>query len=254
MYETGERWQGNGADSFVPHSFQTKQLFINPLPQPRIFISPDAYADMQTLAELSGGDEIGWLGTVTELGGARYLIEKIFLVAQDVHGATTELNEDGIGELFTELATSDFEACEHMHFWGHVHPGGSTSPSGQDESQMSLFSHNDFFIRGIFGRNGRAEFTFFDYKSGVRWNDVPWQIFCPVDEARKVRWADEVSDKVSKIITHTPVYGFGGSHHPFGQGSNQTRKVTKISKAGKSRTRKVRAQKKKQKKEVVANG
>ncbi len=191
-------------DPFCPHSFQTRQVSLRHLAEPKIFITSEAYADMLAIVGNSGSDEIGWLGTVAELGGGKYLIDGVFLPAQAVHGSTCELSEDGIGELFTELAETNFEACEKMMFWGHVHPGNSTTPSGQDESQMDQFSHNDWFIRGIFGRHGRAEFTFFDYKNGVRWNDVPWTIHCPVSNYRRDKWRKEVETKVSRIEVKIP--------------------------------------------------
>lgn len=212
----------SAADPFVPHSFQTAQLSLKRLTEPKVFITPDAYADMLAIAENSGVDEIGWLGTVTDLGGGKYLIDGVHMPAQAVHGATCELTEDGIGELFTELATTNFEACEKMHFWGHVHPGNSTSPSDQDESQMDQFVHNDWFIRGIFGRHGRAEFTFFDYKNGVRWNDVVWAIYCPVAEERRAKWVAEVATKVKKIQTF---YG-GGAYFPFPESPSRTTAAT----------------------------
>jgi len=84
---------------------------------------------MVAIAQNCGNDEIGWLGTVSELGNGQYLVDGIYMPAQQVHGATCELSEDGLGELMTELASSNFDACERMHFWGHVHPSNSTSPS-----------------------------------------------------------------------------------------------------------------------------
>lgn len=221
------------AKPFRPHVFQTAQLLLRRLTEPKIFITPDAYADMLAIAENSGSDEIGWLGTVTELGGGQYLIDGVYMPAQSVHGATCELTEDGIGELFTELADTDFEACGRMLFWGHVHPGNSTSPSPQDEEQMDQFVHNDWFIRGIFGRHGRAEFTFFDYKNGVRWNDVVWAIHCPVEEGRRNKWAAEVAAKVKKMAPVIPFQGGADFSRPFEMGSN--RKTGVYTKAGKNR-------------------
>ncbi len=193
--------QAPAAEPFRPHAFQTKQQLIAPPPEPRIFITPEAYGDQLAIAELSGSDEIGNLGTVTCLGGNQYFIDAIYFCPQSVHGATCELTEDGLAELMTELAMTDegCDACARMHYWGHVHPGNGTSPSPQDEDQMSLFQHNDFFIRGIFGRHGRAEFTFFDYKNGVRWNDVPWQIHCPVTQEKREYWRQQMEGKVTKI-------------------------------------------------------
>lgn len=206
------------ADPFRPHEFRTQ--LVHNFTQPKIFVTLEAYGDMLAIAENSGSDEIGWLGTVTELGNGKFLIDGIAMPAQQVHGATCELTEDGLGEFFTELATTDFDACERMHFWGHVHPGNSTSPSSQDEEQMNLFKHNDWFVRGIFGRNGRAEFTFFDFKSGIRWNDVSWSIYCPVDESRRAKWATEIAAKVKKIAIHNE-FGLGG-YSPFAPGPSQT--------------------------------
>lgn len=238
MYE-----RGLAADPFRPHEFKTVQLLLKRFVEPKIFITPDAYADMLAIAENSGSDEVGWLGTVTELGCA-YLIDGIFLPAQSVHGATCELTEDGIGELFTELATSDFAACERMLFWGHIHPGNGTSPSGQDETQMNQFAHNDWFIRGIFGRSGRAEFTFFDFKNGVRWNDVPWAVYCPVDEERRERWAAEVAAKVKKQVQ--PALHLGGLNNPFSAGPSRTTTTTltgRGSRTGKGRKKEGKCQK-----------
>lgn len=221
MYE-----KGLAADPFRPHEFKTVQLMLRRFTEPKIFIAPEAYGDMLAIAENSGSDEIGWLGTVTELGGGQYLVDGIHMPAQSVHGATCELTEEGLSQLLTELAQTDFDACERMLFWGHVHPGNGTSPSGQDESQVNQFSHNDWFIRGIFGRQGRAEFTFFDFKNGVRWNDVPWAIYCPVDENRQARWAAEVAAKVRKIVAPATAGGYlgflGGNHRPFPNGPTRT--------------------------------
>jgi len=192
-----------GADSFAPHDFQTR--LVHNFAQPQILITPEAYADMIAIADNSGGDEIGWLGTVTELGDAKYLVDGVYLFEQQVNPVTNELTEDGLSSVFTELAATDFSACERMHFWGHVHPGNSTSPSQQDEDQMNQFAHNDWFLRGIFGRQGRAEFTFFDYKNGIRWNDCPWQIHVPVSQELKAKWAAEVAEKVSPMpVSATP--------------------------------------------------
>jgi hypothetical protein len=199
------------AEPFAPHQFQTAMVHLNHLPEPKVFVTPEAYADMTAIAMNSGRDEIGWLGTVTQLGHD-YLIDKVFMVKQEVHTATSKIMEDGLGELFTELATTDFKSCEKMHFWGHVHPGNSTSPSGQDEEQMSLFAHNDFFVRGIFGRNCRAEFTVFDYKNQIRWNDVGWSIYAPAPSQGKIDfWKKEVEEKVSAI--HFEFAGVGNFPH-----------------------------------------
>jgi hypothetical protein len=196
-------WKG-GADLFSPHEFRT-QLICQSF-EPTILITPAAYADMVAIAGNSGTDEIGWLGTVKVLADHSYLIDGIYMPAQQVHYTTNDLTEDGLGEYFTELAETNFDACERMHFWGHVHPSNNTSPTQQDEDQMELFKHNEWFLRGIFGRNGRAEFTFFDFENGVRWNDCAWKIHVEVSNELKAKWAAEVAVKVERMAIQTSPY------------------------------------------------
>jgi hypothetical protein len=225
-----------GVDPFFPHPFRTEQISLRSLSAPKIMVAPDAYADMLAIAELSGSDEIGWLGTVQNLGNSTFLIDKVFMVKQEVDGTATRMDEDGLAELFTELAVTDFAACEKMLFWGHVHPGNSTTPSPQDESQMDQFKHNDWFIRGIFGRSGRAEFTLFDYKNGVRWNDCPWQLHCLVSESRKERWQAEVREKVKKSLrTYYPSSGY---NYPLTESPNSIIDLTSGIDRGPGRFRK----------------
>lgn len=206
---------GDSAEAFRPHQFQTEMKLMRPLPRPRILVTPGAYGDMLLIARNSGEDEIGWLGSVDELGNGKYLIRGIYLVDQKVHLATSELSEDGIAELFTQLVGEDHPDAEKIMFWGHVHPDNSTSPSTQDNAQMNLFQHNSWFIRAIFGRHGRAEFTFFDYRNGVRWNDVPWEISFPLDSSREEFWREEISRKVKKIHS-VPSQGLGFGSDLYG--------------------------------------
>ena len=193
-------WPGSkkGAAPFTPHQFETRQETINRNNVPGIFITPEAYADMLTIANLSGFDEIGWLGSVLTITDYRFLIDGIFLFQQEVHGATTEITEEGLADLFTDLIIENEELAQRLMFWGHVHPSSSTSPSGQDDDQMKHFSHNPWFIRGIFGRSGRAEFTFYDYQRGIIWQDVPWQISRPLNKELTAKWQAEIDAKVTQ--------------------------------------------------------
>lgn len=189
---------------FLPHNFKTELFLLAEPLRPAIFIVPNIYADMLAIAQQTEEDEIGWLGTVKELGDERYLIDSIHMAKMQVGPGTQLFTEDGLGEYFTELALNDIDACNRMLFWGHVHSGNGTSPSPQDEDQMKWFDHNDYFIRGIFGRKGRAEFTLFDYKKGIRWNDIPWMIYIPeinnpVSKGTEEKWAKEVETKVEKL-------------------------------------------------------
>lgn len=205
--QSWSNYRSSGADPFAPHQFDPKQVAISQNSIPKVFIMPEAYADQLAIAQLSGSDEIGWLGSVRVISDYQFLIEQIFLIKQVVHGSTTEMTEDGLSDFFTDLAMENPEICSKILFWGHVHPSNSTEPSSQDEDQMKLFAHNDWFLRGIFGRSGRAEFSLFDYKRGVIWKDIPWQIYVDINEDRKDMWKAEIAEKVSSAVV-TPINKF----------------------------------------------
>ncbi len=166
---------------------------------------------MYYIAAASGREEISWLGTVSKISSV-YTIEEVMLFEQEVEVAETAMSPADIAKVATELLVNGaIEKVNALKFWGHVHPSNSTSPSGQDEIQMDVLSNgNDWFIRGIFGRHGRAEFTFYDFARGLRFNDVSWEIILPHDDTREADIRDQVKQKVKKIV-HQPVqlHGFG---------------------------------------------
>lgn len=191
-----------------PHKFQTKIKFLKNI-EPKIIVTPQAKADMMAIIGLSGKDEIGWLGAVEKEDNI-YTITQIYLLEQEVSGASCTLSTDGMGEIFTKLVQDSDSNAEKIMFWGHVHPGNSTSPSAQDEKAMEIFEHNDFFIRGIFSKEDRAEFTLFDFKNGQVYEDAKW-----VDELPLVSkdWAQEVKEKVSKAVYTVKTVYTAYTHH-----------------------------------------
>ncbi len=193
------------ASQFAPHDFQTETVLLN-YAVPHIKITQAAYLDMYYIAAASGQEEISWLGTVKKVGHV-YTIEEVILFEQEVEMATTAMTPADIAKVSTDLIIAgEIEKVNSLKFWGHVHPSNSTSPSGQDESQMDVLSNgNEWFIRGIFGRYGRAEFTFFDWGHGLRFNDVPWELVVPNDESREAEIRDQVTAKVKKVI-HQPIF------------------------------------------------
>lgn len=204
-------WKSGGAQQFTPHGFKTEVALIDG-GMPRVLIARGAYMDMYYIAAASGSDEISWLGTVRKKGDT-FLVEEVFLFEQKVSGASTNLEPTDVAAVATDLIQrGELEKVNNIKFWGHVHPGNSTSPSGQDESQMDVFRDgNDWFLRGIFGRNGRAEFTLLDYSRGMRFNDVPWELFVPDSAVREAEIKAQVAQKVKSTPMYTPpAYGYGG--------------------------------------------
>jgi hypothetical protein len=185
---------------FVQHKFDCK--LTHNIPDPEILISIAAYNDLLSILRYCKKDEIGFLGTVQPLESNRFLIDEILdIPKQEDNTSTCELTEDGLGDLMTKLLTDGRDdACEKMHFWGHVHPSNSTAASPQDDKQMEMFEHNDFFIRGIFGRGGKAQFTIYDHIEGLLWDDVPWSIHYPDSEESDSKWEAQIRENVSKKV------------------------------------------------------
>lgn len=190
------------ARPLTPHVAATKVERLGGSDVPTILVSVEAYRDMNYIMEESGTQEISWLGTIKETEHGAYLIEKVFLFKQTVSYGHTEIDQGNLAQFYADMlkaSPDNKDLLNSILFWGHVHPGSWVGPSGQDESQMDLFAHNKYFIRGIFSRQGHCEFTFFDYERKLKIIDCPWQIHMQidVDEARKQQIAKEIKKKVS---------------------------------------------------------
>lgn len=187
---------------------------VHPLEEPRsaeaipmVLVSYEAYCDTMHLIAEAGVDELAWLGAVRELGGARYLIEQIFLFRQRVHPVKCELDTDATGAFVHELLCGNPDAralVPRLRFWGHLHPV-DPEPSLLDEETMRVFTEAPWFIRGIFSRIGRAHFTFFDYCRKVKVVDCPWGI-AVADDGRRAAIAAEVREKVVRVRTRQEVF------------------------------------------------
>ena len=187
----------------APHDdAKTKIELFGWTPQaPTIVLSHDAYLDMQGIIQEAGSDEIGWMGTVEKVDDDKYRIEKIFILEQEVSGSHCEFDHAAFGKLcmkLTDNGKNNREVVEKMLFWGHLHPGDMTEPSGQDDNMLKEFRENDFFIRGIFTRGGKCVFTFVDYRRGFSAYDCPWEAEI-VDAERQKRIKEEIQEKVSSF-------------------------------------------------------
>jgi hypothetical protein len=153
---------------------------------PRVGILSDALMKMFIYVQ-ECSDEIGWLGTVQALeSGRHFIIDDVFLFDQQVHGATTEITPQGLASFGEELLAREdgFEIWNRMQMWGHSHVNMGITPSGQDDKQMDEFAQigHDFFIRLICNKKGEMKLDFFNYKTGVVFIDVPWEIMATGEE------------------------------------------------------------------------
>lgn len=178
---------------------------------PKIFIKPGAFHKMEYYVSLST-NEISWLGTVQKLG-ENFVISDVYLVEQQVSLATTEMTKDGIVELGLELLSSGgIDLCSSLKFWGHSHCLGPTSPSGQDESQMTTFltdlsGTDSYFIRAIVNKHGRMQFTLYLDGGSIVVNDAEWSLYYQVEDGLKDVVESEIAQKVSKMVPTFTGYG-----------------------------------------------
>ena len=198
-----------------PHTFETR---VEPIDgdriNPVIVLTPEVQQHIYFIIKNCGEDEISWLGTVTQKDNT-YTIDRVFLFKQSVSVVETEIDAKVLGKFYSDYIKKggSTSMLNKILFWGHVHPGESTEPSGQDDTQMELFAHNKYFIRGIFNRQGRACFDFYDYTAKIKTLDCPWRLEYPMHNRRlEKKVKKEILKKVSPCeigdTTSYPDVGF----------------------------------------------
>lgn len=182
--EQGERqrrfYQPQPDAPLAPHYAKGRAQLLGRLP--RVLITPDAYRLMSLYIEIAD-KEVGWLGTAERTAGGDFLIDNVFLLEQEVSRVETELSIDGQEKLAIELIEGRGEEgialSNRLKFWGHSHVRMQTQPSGTDERTMVRFGEDghQWYLRGIFNKLGRAEFTIYLYETGIRIIDAPWAVW-----------------------------------------------------------------------------
>jgi hypothetical protein len=194
-----------GVTSLVPHKATPSLELIDgegsSQEMPVIQVTMDAYRDTNYIIQEAGNEEVGWLGTVTWLEDENvFQIDSVFLFHQDVGVAHTEIDPEDLARFYMDMLKANPDnkkLLKRLLFWGHLHPGDMTGPSGQDDEQMKEFAHNAFFIRGIFTRNGKSVYTLYDYERGIKIYDVPWELTYAGNSAeRRDMIRREIRDKV----------------------------------------------------------
>jgi len=203
------------SSQLIPHNSQTKVKLIGSFP--RVLISRIAHDKMWHYIDIAD-QEVSWLGTVVEQEND-FLIEDVFLLEQGVSSANTDITEEGQEKLCQELLAQEdgVELWNKIRFWGHSHVNGGTSPSGTDEQQMKKFAKLDlpFWIRGIFNKKGRAEFSIFFYSTDLAVTDVAWSLAELADKSLRAAIEKEFAEKVTQAVA--PTTYFPHSSHPFYQ-------------------------------------
>jgi hypothetical protein len=171
--------EASGA-GFKPHHFMPRVVQYRQRPLPKIVIAREAYAKMWLYVDIAS-EEVGWMGTAEQTPDGNFYIDKVFLLKQEVTGVETEMSNEGLSELATELLSSGDQGLkdwDNLRFWGHSHVRMGTSPSGTDERTMRMLeeAQHPWFIRGILNKLGRIEFTLFLYEENLVVEDARWTV------------------------------------------------------------------------------
>lgn len=182
--------------------------------EPRVFFTPLAMAKIKTMVD-EVSDEVGWLMPVQEGDNGVYLIYDLFVLEQEVNGATCEIKPEALSHLAQEVLSLEngVNIYNSIKCWGHSHVNMTVTPSGQDNQQMMEFvGDNDYFIRIIANKKGSMKLDFYDYKSNIAYENIPYQVYYDIDQEELEVLKGEIKEKVKKkkstyVSTGKSAYG-----------------------------------------------
>jgi len=170
--------------------------------------------------------EVGWLGTVRNIGPA-LLIEDVFLFEQEVSHATTAIEEADLAKYAEGLLLNPPEGwsqddvikhIDSIRMWGHSHVRMACNPSGQDDSTMLNFANNlrntdtPYMIRLICNKRGDMRIDIYYYDLGIAQHEVPWCIEGFSDEPDDEIML-EMQEKLKPKTYGTYTYNPNAPHH-----------------------------------------
>lgn len=167
----------------------------------RLYFLKQAYDKMRLYVELCE-DEIGWLGYVEKLQNEQgYMVTDVFLLDQEVHGATTEISPTAIIDFYNDLDEAGREKfLNSCKLWGHSHVNMAPSPSAQDDTQGLELSKDveDFYIRLITNKKGEYNITFYDKKIKAKIMTDEVILYSPEGAKLRKEIQEEIAQKVKK--------------------------------------------------------
>lgn len=170
---------------------------------PKIFVRPEALQKMRIYVNKCD-KEIGWFGSAVKTDFGDIVVEDVFLFKQEVSGSTNEITAEGISEFAMDLLNDKtLDGCEiynKIRVWGHSHVNMGIYPSQQDEKQFMFFqeSGQEWFVRVICNKKGDICFDYVDYISGVRIDDLEWEVMLGLPDI-EAKIEEEIKSKVSSL-------------------------------------------------------
>lgn len=115
--------------------------------------------------------EVGWDGTVQDLGDNRYLVDDIIVFPQTVTGATVDTDQAEYEKWLAKLPDDTFN---RRRFNGHSHVRMGVTPSPTDEknrrdnvAQLKDTTPNPFWIFMIMNKYSSYECRIYDYRDNL---------------------------------------------------------------------------------------
>lgn len=190
---------------------------------PVVWYDPKAWEKIRHLIAVCE-KEVGWLGYVEMLGDDYYITE-IFVPAQRVHGAETDISPSAMADLALELMDRDMDPGK-LFYWGHSHVNMGVGPSGQDESQIEEFLEScPLFIRGIYNKKGASKVDIYDVPNNTIYQTVENEPISILTQAEIDELDAIIKKNVTEAYTYTGGYNYGNNgYNHQGYNHNQTQK------------------------------
>lgn len=145
---------------------------------PTVYYTVEAHASIEYIVNKCP-TEIGWLGLVEDVPGG-YMITQIYIPEQEVTATTTEIETEGMANLFMHLIEQGVDTSK-VRYWGHSHVNMGVSPSTRDEDQIADYLETSpLFIRGIYNKKGVSKVDVFDVTQGFVFECVSTGIHKPI--------------------------------------------------------------------------
>lgn len=160
-----------------------------------------AYYKMLALIE-ECDKEIAWDGIVyrDETNSHIFHVTDVIVYPQEVSGATVETDDEKYLEWLNSL---DDETFNHRRFNGHSHVRMGVTPSSVDTTyrEQSVRNIPDFFIFGIFNKNGAFNFQIYDIENNLIYDNDDITFYTP--EPDYSTWAKEVIKEQVAVKKYT---------------------------------------------------
>jgi hypothetical protein len=185
-----------------------------------IYFSPKAKRRMELYVEGVNG-EISGLGTVKIVPGG-FLVEEVFLLDQEVTGASTDLDRKAVGDFLEKVAiTGEVEGVpvnpEEVRLWWHSHAAMSCFWSMTDEETAQTWM-SGWRVAVVANHRGQVKARLdLDEPMPITLDNLTVSLYDPLRDVERGSVAEEIKAKVrqrayTKLERFTEYDGYGGTY------------------------------------------